>query len=991
VFNRLGLAVTVAAVGYVSAAAAAQGVPTPVPQVGEPVFSMGQPNRYQFHGALLAVGGAHVEGGGRALIGAHRSFFNPVAGALGVTGEAFFQQRGEMSGGLRLLATSRVIGLSAGLEQGVLGDDRGLGLAFSWQTAVRRGGIFRHGTQLRLDWMPRGEGYYGIGITMPIDQKFAGRTRERVTAIRVNHDPETVLPPPNLLDPAASVALTRAEQAAMQIAGFTNLYTPQAQRTILTSLTRDYPAVLASYHANITQAFAITTGDTALGRRLANDGRDIILDAVVVPFNSSFGQAKKGSGIGGLTTAAQRRFDTSIVDSLELSDERKLRTKAVFTRWLHMIEEIQFDLVRQWRDSRMIWLPMQLGLTADEFDDQAEVDDLIARVVGHSFSDQNGLAYLSSSELPLEIARTIFATRDYHVLWTHDFAGRRFSGAIDNIGYSMVADVYLPALTEAVKRYDSTGVMPLYMIMLDEYFYEPNDGRLWMTILEDPLNADMSVVEDPERVQHLEQRQRELRAAVEKSPRLQAEKRRGIDPKYVVKVHVNITFPADFSYRSKRIIPPIPFAPDNLMRDHRKIVFYDINESDPYRGALILMGVGIGEHYASPTWEDRGYRIRGPAALEARRRLRRTLTRNGIPDDKIPLPLRATTTTNADQQQNQPDYIGRALQVQNVPGFGPKESSVARAAMYNLASPGCTIIVPDPLWLSETWAGMLAAAAARGSKVMIIAPSVANAPSPQAPLMALSHEVLSRLLVLQRGLAAQRSPNDGELRIGLFAAKAQVDDPVGRAREIREGIQRAPWIRSIIPFDSATLAVLEHVTTTTAGTTPNASTRLARDEKPRDPQLHQKTQLIALPGAMSTLLRLPGWPQALAQSITSQQQQTAKFTEQLSYTTPEVDTAAMRANDALLTSFEQGRPEDERQRVSFYFSVGTQNMDDRGLASDGEASVIVSGYHAAAGVVDLYNVMARSRWITTEAELDQYIPPPSGFMKRLVRWLRGTL
>jgi hypothetical protein len=42
-------------------------------------------------------------------------------------------------------------------------------------------------------------------------------------------------------------------------------------------------------------------------------------------------------------------------------------------------------------------------------------------------------------------------------------------------------------------------------------------------------------------------------------------------------------------------------------------------------------------------------------------------------------------------------------------------------------------------------------------------------------------------------------------------------------------------------------------------------------------------------------------------------------------------------------------------------------------------------------VVDLYNVMTRSRWVTTQEELDQYIPPPSSFMKRLVRWIRGTL
>src|SRR5690348_17799906 len=72
------------------------------------------------------------------------------------------------------------------------------------------------------------------------------------------------------------------------------------------------------------------------------------------------------------------------------------------------------------------------------------------------FRSQNALGYLNSTELPLEIARTIFATRDYHVLWTHDFAGRRFSGAIDNIGYSMVADVYLPALDRKSTRLNSS-------------------------------------------------------------------------------------------------------------------------------------------------------------------------------------------------------------------------------------------------------------------------------------------------------------------------------------------------------------------------------------------------------------------------------------------------------------------------------------------------------------------------------------------------------
>jgi len=85
----------------------------------------------------------------------------------------------------------------------------------------------------------------------------------------------------------------------------------------------------------------------------------------------------------------------------------------------------------------------------------------------------------------------VYATREYHVLWIHDFRGQTESGAVDNIGYSMVADVYLPALIESVKRHDSTGRVPAYMIFLDEYYYEYRNGWLWMTMLDDPLRASV--------------------------------------------------------------------------------------------------------------------------------------------------------------------------------------------------------------------------------------------------------------------------------------------------------------------------------------------------------------------------------------------------------------------------------------------------------------------------------------------------------------------
>ena len=66
------------------------------------------------------------------------------------------------------------------------------------------------------------------------------------------------------------------------------------------------------------------------------------------------------------------------------------------------------------------------------------------------------------------------------------------------------------------------------------------------------------------------------------------------------------------SNRTSRLIGYLPIAPDaSVVRDHRKIVFYDLTELDPGRGAALFGGVGVGEQYASPTWEDRAVRLAG--------------------------------------------------------------------------------------------------------------------------------------------------------------------------------------------------------------------------------------------------------------------------------------------------------------------------------------------------------------------------------------------
>lgn len=941
-------------------------------------FSMGQPLRWQPYAAALAH--RHSPGGWdpRLALGAHRALGNPVTGLLGVTGEVILRNHPGFRTGARLMATSRAVGLSAGMDWD--GQSR-YEPVLSWQTAVRRGGLLGGGTMLRVDWLPRGEDELAVGVHVPVWQRRAGRTRPRETTVELQPAPAGWEIAQGALPLGAERAMGEVARAASTILAYSSLF---SEDTAHVRYGRSFDQAMNDYTRSLVSAFTHAVGEAEAGAALAARARRGLLEGVILPYDSLFGQVKENEGtIRPLTAAAHARFAGWVRDTAALAGDGAERASHVHARLMGIVEGLHASLSRQWKDSRLVWLPLQLALTAQEYDEQSEVDALVERAVGRPFTDRNALTYLRSSDLPLEIARTIFAARRYHVLWTHDFTGQRDENReLDEMAYTMVADVYLPALTAAVQRHDSVGRLPVYMVFIDEFFYARRNGRLWMNILSNPLQASMKLPgSNAEREAHLLERQRELRAAVAASRTL---------PAGAARVHVNVLNPADFSFRSHRILPPLPFVPDNIMRDHRKLVFYDLDEANPYDGALIIMGVGIGEHYATATWEDRGHRVRGPAALEARRGLRRVWRQQGMDEAQLPAPLRDPTGPGTPPDSVVTfDYVGRALQVHNETGFGPKHSSVARAMLYNLAPAGSVIIVPDPIWVSETWAEMLAGAAARGARVYVISPAAANNPNPQAPIQAAQRDVMLRLIEIRSRLAKQLAAAGGELRVGLYASTADVTDIPGRIAEVREGLRRSPWISEVIPFDAATLATLERaVIRTEDGRDAN---RIADDARPRAPKLHQKTQLIARPGAIGQLVRQPGWDEVLMRAMQVQSGQSARFADQLGWVTPDVDSAAVRSVDGRMRGYEQSLSETDRKAFSFYFSVGMQNMDPRGIMLDGEATLIVSGLQAAVGLADLYYLMARSTWIESPSQLDALVPPPGWLTRIITRIIRNAL
>lgn len=951
--------------------------------------SMGQPPRWEPFVVPAGIQLSPRVWQPMVTVGVHKPIANPVTGLFGVSGEGYVIGDGRLdpAGGARVLATSRALGLSAGLDYE--GRANELYAILSFQTAVRRGGLVGGGTMLRLDWLP-GRGHtFSAGLYKPFGQRWAGRTRPFDTDVAPQPARGAALAT-NRVPAAAEVQLNRVSRAASMLLAYTNLF---ARDTARLEYGKSFTAAASDYASALAAAFRVAAGTADLGDVAARRARAGLLDHVIIPFDSLFGQVKEDEqSIRPLTVAAQGSFVQWLRDSSGIAPASHPALASVHARWLGVLEATHRSLVREWRDSRLVWLPLQLAITEEEYDEQREVDALIERAVGRPFTDQNALAYLRSVDIPLEIARSIFATRDYHVLWTHDFAGRRDDNkALDEVSFATVADAYLPALTQAVLRYDSTQHMPLYMLLVDQFFYASRDGRRWMDILEDPLHARIQLPGNGVREAHLRKRQQELRDAVAKSWRLQQDATAGGGEPFLrkaVKVHVSVMLPSDFTFRSHHALPPFPFVPDNLMREHRKFVFYDLTEADPYRGAAMIMGVGVGEHYASDTWEDRAYRMRGPAALEVRAAVRRALLSNGWKERDIPPPL--TTARSLGQHEGTAEYVGRALQVHNEAGFGAKESSVARAMLYNLAPPGSVIIVPDPIWVSETWAAMLAGAAARGARVHIVSPSKPNSPNPQYALGVVQYDVMRRLLEIRARIATQLAVGGGELRIGLFSARAPVSDVAGRIAEVRDGLRRAPWIREVIPFDDATLAVLDRAVVQT-GADGKDATAMAKDATPRAPMLHQKSQLIARPGAIAALVRQPGWDDLLLRAMQTQSRQTARFADQLGFVTPDVDSAATRSADAMVRGYERSLSDQERTAVSFYFSVGSQNQDPRGIMLDGEATLVVSGMQGAMGLVDLFYLMARSSWITTRAQLDVLVPPPRGWRARLSRLIRMAI
>lgn len=999
------------------------------PNRGGFTVSMGMPPTWTWAAGFSAgVHGGDDRATAYLNTGVYRDLLNPMTAGLGILTEAYFGTRGTFAGtgsfdgGGRFGLFSPVARVAAGVDYNA--QDQEFDAFFSVIHPFQRGGIFAPGGALRVDFLPGRSRSVSLGFRLPIGQPFVGRTRPRQDHIELSA-PE---PPPIFLLPDSTLvdALANASRHAHWLNRMTVPFTEQwawGQDNALEDFAADMMELRAhmsgedpgvgpvrspvddveDYHAELARAFSIATSgrsmspgsSTEFGRQTADKAREVMLEHVLLPYNRLLGQKKDPDSTRGLAASASAEFYEWLTSDTSLDFNQLRATTWTFAQLLDVVEEVRARNREQWLDSRMVWLPFQLALEPHQHDEQSELNEIVERATRATLTRGNQRWYIENDQFQAELTRMIRETENYHVLWIHDFRGYDSEGDPDAEGFKQVVDSYLPALIDRVGEYDTVGKIPQYLIFIDQMYFQANRGRLWLDLLQDPLYHEIDL---PDEFQAWEDSivglQTELRFAVANSELMQSQSLHfGAGwIENVVKVHVNVTNPPDATFWTNEIFPFFMGLPDVIMRDHRKIAFYDVTEEDPYMGQAMYTGMGVGEHYVGASWEDRAMMVQGPVLLSLKDAARQLLLNQGLTDRQIPWELR-TKERAPDYDRAVADTVaamgaewGQDMQLHNQIGFRFKAVSIFKATLYTLMPPGSVIKAPDSIWGSHLWASMLIGHALRGGRSLIIAPAIANAPSAGFPQMSRAQEALTRIVVTEEVFERELTEVGGLLKVGLYDTDLPVGDVARKLLAFGSAVEQTPWLRELYGFHPDVLVEIEREATTLLEN--GYSRAYDEDGDFEAPKLHMKANYFATSEAWDELLAMP----EVAQPILIYFRELAERNRALArgeYRDFRImDEELLPPTRLVLQSYATRLTPAERARIAIFFAIGSHNQNTRSLVLDGEVALVVAGYSALFGLPDFLIIVGLSEWIDDLDELEELFPRYEGISRRLSRLLR---
>jgi hypothetical protein len=938
------------------------------------------------------------------------------------------------------------VGIRAGLESPVLRFGGGAQYEFrenetrgyvTFRHPLKRGGVFWRGGQLRVIWFPGKDQSIRAGVTVPLGQPFAGRTRPLDSRASV---PLPVAgEPPRFEAPGAETraALARLSAAAARLHRFTVPYIDHNARTRAAAISAftgsmmtfaaeldsagraeaPYSAGAASLRAAglapsaplnaayefrgaLVEAFRSALPDGRGAEAFARVACDALLNELILPYNRLLGQRKDGRTFDELAARARVEFTRQAALRGDVPANGIPGGETVFAHVAEIIRQVVENARTDYDDGRMVFIPLQFALLPEDHDAQEEIDALVARAVGQSFTAGNEVWYVVSEQFQYELLRMINAARLYHVLWIHDIRGYDDLDEPDAVTYRIVLDGYLNALAERLEAYDREGILPVYMIFIDEWYFEARKDALWLRAIEDPLRFEIDLPNGFEQWENeIRKAQERLRRAVAASHLLQTQIREyGEEWLFSrVRVQVNVTNPADNTFWTWEVVPWIGLR-DDLIRDHRKIAFYDVNPSEPWRGMALYTGMGVGEHYTGPTWDDRAIMVRGPALLSLRRQARELLLRQGFAPDDIPFPLQdehgdpwGHSIEPGGRQPRGPEGApacgglreSRVMEVHNQVGYGPKLATVAKATLYSLMPPGGIIKAPDSIWNNPLWASLLLGHALRGGRSLVIAPTILSAPARSSVALSRAQEVLGRLVIAADILKSPIESAGGLIKVGLYNPEVGVGDIPGKARQFTRVHEETAWLASLCSFAPGVLDGVKALADSLSAAGFHA--KYLEGQPLDNPRLHMKAQYMASRIGWESMLSRPEFGEFFLQYLRERARLVAERGQDRDVT--EMTRSLMPHLNRLYAACERTTSEESRKSALWYLTVGSQNQNYRSMALDGEVLVVVAGPDAQIALADFVLLAGLTEWIDTPEELEKYLPAAGGFKRRLSRWL----
>jgi hypothetical protein len=162
---------------------------------------------------------------------------------------------------------------------------------------------------------------------------------------------------------------------------------------------------------------------------------------------------------------------------------------------------------------------------------------------------------------------------------------------------------------------------------------------------------------------------------------------------------------------------------------------------------------------------------------------------------------------------------------------------------------------------------------------------------------------------------------------------------------------------------------------------------VVEDVGDRKPKLHLKAQLF-LNRAAVNLFRKIDWVEIVRQELANRARQASgeKYLDLRETWEARQRLFKQEGEKALAET----RPEDI-EKAAGYLTVGSHNMDYRGMMMDGEVIYVTAGAGLVPGGRDLFMVAGVSTWVDTLEELEALVPAYSEWQRRVGRFIKYAL